>query len=150
MFLLANGVIFMGLGLMMLIDPETVINTMLTIIGSIISLLGVILLFFSYKVYQLNKTVDYEELSLIKDKAIILNLGRGGIVNEDAIAKIIDERELYFGLDVLEKEPMKKDHPLLKIKNKDNLYITPHIAWTSIEARKKLIEGVIQNIKKTL
>ena len=63
MFLLANGIIFMGLGLMMLIDPETVIKTMLTIIGSIISLLGVILLFFSYKVYQLNKTVDYEELS---------------------------------------------------------------------------------------
>jgi len=47
-------------------------------------------------------------------------------------------------------EPMKKDHPLLNIKNKDNLYITPHIAWTSIEARKKLIEGVIQNIKETL
>jgi glycerate dehydrogenase len=94
--------------------------------------------------------LDYEELSLIKDKAIILNLGRGGIINEDAIAKIIDERELYFGLDVLEKEPMKKDHPLLNIKNKDNLYITPHIAWTSIEARKKLIEGVIQNIKEML
>jgi glycerate dehydrogenase len=94
--------------------------------------------------------LDYEELSLVKDKAIILNLGRGGIINEDAIAKIIDERELYFGLDVLEKEPMKKDHPLLNIKNKDNLYITPHIAWTSIEARKKLIEGVIQNIKEML
>ncbi len=63
MFLLANGIIFIGLGLMMLFDPETVINTMLAIIGTIIGLLGVILLFFSYKVYQLNKTTDYEELS---------------------------------------------------------------------------------------
>ena len=62
-FLIANGVVFMGLGLMMLLDPETIINTMLAIIGAIIGLLGVILLFFSYKVYQLNKTADYEELS---------------------------------------------------------------------------------------
>ena len=63
MFLLANGIIFIGLGAMMIMDPETVINTMLAIIGSIIGLLGIILLFFSYKVYQLNKTSSHQELS---------------------------------------------------------------------------------------
>jgi glycerate dehydrogenase len=42
---------------------------------------------------------------------------------------------------------MRKDHPLLSIKKRDNLYITPHIAWTSVEAREKLIDSVIENIK---
>ena len=91
--------------------------------------------------------IDYKELSMLKDGAIVLNLGRGGIINEDAIAKIIDEKNLYIGLDVLTKEPLVESSPLLSIKNKDNLYITPHIAWTSIEARQKLIASVIKNIK---
>jgi len=91
--------------------------------------------------------LDYEELKLCKKNAIVLNLGRGGIINEDGIAKIIDEKDIYFGLDVLTKEPMIKNHPLLDIKNKENLYITPHIAWTSVEARDKLIASTIENIK---
>ncbi|MCF6339564.1 MAG: D-2-hydroxyacid dehydrogenase [Sulfurimonas sp.] len=95
---------------------------------------------------QTNNLLDYKELLDCKDKSIILNLGRGGIINEKAIAKIIDERKIYFGLDVLIKEPMIKNHPLLRIKNKDNLYITPHIAWTSVEARKSLIKSIINNI----
>ena len=91
--------------------------------------------------------LDYNELSKLKDGAIVLNLGRGGIINEDAVAKIIDEKNLYFGLDVLAQEPMKENHLLLSVHNKDNLYITPHIAWTSVEAREKLIATVIKNIK---
>ncbi len=93
--------------------------------------------------------LDYEELLECKDGATILNLGRGGIVNEDAIAKIIDEKNLYFGLDVLTKEPMVENHALLSISNKENLYITPHIAWTSVEARTTLIASVISNIKES-
>ena len=91
--------------------------------------------------------LDYDKISLIKDKAIVLNLGRGGIINENDIAKIIDERDIYFALDVLTKEPIEKNHPLLSIKKKENLYISPHIAWTSVEARDKLIKSVIENIK---
>ena len=94
-----------------------------------------------------NNMLDYKQLSMIKEGAIVLNLGRGGIINEDAIAKIIDEKNIYFGLDVLSVEPMIKKHPLLSVKNKENLYITPHIAWTSVEARKKLIASVVKNIK---
>jgi len=90
--------------------------------------------------------LDYKELDTCKDGATILNLGRGGIINEDAVATIIDEKNLFFGLDVLTQEPMKKDHPLLNVKNRDKLYITPHIAWTSVEARDKLIASVIENI----
>lgn len=91
--------------------------------------------------------LDYEALQRCKEGAVILNLGRGGIINEEAVAKIVDERELLFGLDVLEQEPMRIDHPFLSVKNKDQLYITPHIAWTSKEARDKLIASVIENIQ---
>jgi glycerate dehydrogenase len=78
----------------------------------------------------------------------VLNLGRGGIIDEEAIAKIVDEKEIYIGLDVFEKEPIDIDNPLLHVVHKDRLHLTPHIAWTSKEAREKLIEGVIANIKE--
>ena len=97
-----------------------------------------------------NKLLGYEQLLTCKDGATILNLGRGGIIDEEAVAKIIDEKNLFFGLDVLTKEPMKENHALLNIKNKDNLYITPHIAWTSVQARDKLIASVVENIKETI
>ena len=96
-----------------------------------------------------NNLLDYDKLSKCKDGAVVLNLGRGGIVNEDAVARIIDERNISFGLDVLTKEPMIQNHPLLSVKNSDNLYITPHIAWTSVEAREKLIASTVDNIKST-
>ncbi len=94
--------------------------------------------------------LDYEQLLTCKDGATVLNLGRGGIINEEAVAKVIDEKNIFFGLDVLTKEPMRENHPLLSVKNSQRLYITPHIAWTSVEARDKLIAGVVQNIQETL
>ncbi len=96
---------------------------------------------------QTNNLLDYEQLLTCKDGTTVLNLGRGGIINEEAVAKIIDEKNISFGLDVLTKEPMREDHPLLSVENSDNLYVTPHIAWTSVEARDKLIASVIENIK---
>ena len=96
-----------------------------------------------------NNLLDYEELSKCKEGSIILNLGRGGIVNEEAVARIIDEKNISFGLDVLAKEPMIQNHPLLSVKNLDNLYVTPHIAWTSVEARETLIASIVENIKST-
>ncbi len=85
---------------------------------------------------------------MMKDGATLLNLGRGGIVSEEALSYILDAKPIYVGLDVLEKEPMEKDHVLSKIKAQDRLYITPHIAWTSVEAREKLIASIIENIKQ--
>lgn len=96
---------------------------------------------------QTNNLLDYEQLLMCKEGAVVLNLGRGGIINEEAVARIIDEKQLSFGLDVLTKEPMRENHPLLWVKNKENLYITPHIAWASVEARDKLIALTIDNIK---
>jgi len=97
-----------------------------------------------------NNLIDKEQLQLLKDGAVLLNLGRGGIVNEVALADAIDSKNLLVGLDVTSKEPIKADNPLLKIEKKENLIITPHIAWGSIEARDRLLEGTIKNIKDFL
>ncbi len=88
-----------------------------------------------------------QALNQLKDGAMLVNSGRGGIVDEEYMAKLIDEREIYFITDVLEKEPIVANHPLLKVKNKDRLMITPHIAWASVEARRKLIELSAKNIE---
>ena len=92
--------------------------------------------------------LNYENMKTIKDGAILLNLGRGGIINEADLAKIIDEKEIYCGIDVVSVEPILESNPLLKVKNKDQLLLTPHIGWASIEARTKLISLVASNIKE--
>jgi glycerate dehydrogenase len=92
--------------------------------------------------------LNYENMKTIKDGAILLNLGRGGIINEDDLAKIIDEKEIYCGIDVVSVEPILESNPLLKVKNKDQLLLTPHIGWASIEARTKLIAMLANNIKE--
>ncbi|MBQ9875876.1 MAG: D-2-hydroxyacid dehydrogenase [Campylobacter sp.] len=91
--------------------------------------------------------IGEEELNKMKNGAILMNFGRGGIVDEKALAKAIDEKNLKVALDVLEIEPMIENHPLLSVKNKENLIITPHIAWASNEARATLVELVAKNIK---
>ena len=92
--------------------------------------------------------LNYENMKNIKDGAILLNLGRGGIINEPDLAKIIDEKEIYCGIDVVSVEPIEESNPLLKVKNKEQLLLTPHIGWASIEARAKLIELVAKNIEE--
>lgn len=95
--------------------------------------------------------ITYDKLKLMKSSAILLNLGRGGIVDESDLAKALDEGLIAAaGLDVLLKEPIDPNNPLLKIKNKERLLITPHIAWTSIEARNKLVKEIYLNIESFL
>jgi len=94
--------------------------------------------------------INETNLPLLKEKAILLNLGRGGIINETDLAYELDRREIYAGLDVLEKEPIDTDNRLMQIEHKERLLITPHIAWTSIESRKRLLHGIIENIKTHL
>ena len=91
--------------------------------------------------------INENNLPYMKDDAILLNLGRGGIINETDLAFELDRRTLYAGLDVLEQEPMTLNNRLNEVRHKERLLITPHIAWASIEARKKLLEGIVDNIK---
>lgn len=94
--------------------------------------------------------LNAKNLSKMKNGAILMNLGRGGIINESDLANFIDIKDLKVGLDVLEAEPMLKDSPLFGIEKKENLIITPHVAWASIEARTLLIEKIAHNIKDFL
>jgi len=94
--------------------------------------------------------INENNLPFLKENAILLNLGRGGIINETDLAFELDRREIYAGLDVLEKEPITTLNRLNEVKHKERLLITPHIAWTSIEARKKLLDGIVKNIQNFL
>lgn len=91
--------------------------------------------------------LTHENMKNLKDGAILLNLGRGGIINENDLAKLIDEKEIYCGIDVVSKEPIEESNPLLKVKNKARLLLTPHIGWASIEARTRLVNMVAKNIE---
>ena len=93
--------------------------------------------------------VGEKELRMMKPKAIIVNMGRGGIVVEDALAKVIDEGVIGgAGLDVYSVEPIPADHPLLHTRHPERLSLTPHVAWASIEARERLIQSIADNIAK--
>jgi glycerate dehydrogenase len=91
--------------------------------------------------------LNADNLPLLRDGAVLLNLGRGGIVNEKALAAELDRRELYAALDVTSTEPIPSYNPLLHIHHTERLALTPHIAWASIEARRKLLEGIVENIR---
>ncbi len=85
---------------------------------------------------------------MLKDGAILINVGRGGIINEKDLSEALDkEKALFCGLDVLENEPIRIDNPLNFIQNKERLIITPHIAWSSVESRNRLIKQVFDNIQ---
>ena len=90
--------------------------------------------------------LNKDNLKLIKNGAVLVNVGRGGIINEKDLAEILKEKDIFVGLDVFEKEPIQKDNPLLKFK--DKTLLTPHVAWTSKEARKKLMDGIYGNIRE--
>jgi len=92
--------------------------------------------------------IGYDQLTRMKPSAMLVNTGRGGIVNEADLARALDEECIAgAGLDVFENEPIKADNQLLSIKNTGRLVLTPHIAWASVEARTHLIEGVKENIE---
>lgn len=94
--------------------------------------------------------INEVNLPYLKEKSILLNLGRGGIINETDLAFELDRREIYAGLDVLETEPITLNNRLNEVKHKERLLITPHIAWTSKEARHKLLDGIVKNIESFL
>lgn len=91
---------------------------------------------------------DETELRKMKKSAVLLNLGRGPIINEQALAKALKENWIAAaGLDVLTVEPMSKDNPLIEIQDSTKLIVTPHIAWATVEARQRVTEEVYKNIE---
>lgn len=95
--------------------------------------------------------INEKALCKMKSSAILLNLGRGPIVNENDLCEAIDNNTIFAaGLDVLSEEPMRKDSPFLELKQKDKVFITPHIAWASIEARVRLMKIIEDRIEEWL
>lgn len=92
--------------------------------------------------------INYERISQMKPTALLLNTSRGGIVNEADLAKALDN-ELIAGaaIDVFTQEPIPASHPYLQVRKKEKLLLAPHIAWSSIEARTRLMDKVADNIR---
>ena len=92
--------------------------------------------------------INAESLEKMKDTAILVNTGRGPLVDEEAVAAALHEGSLAaYCADVMTEEPPSKDNPLW---NEPNAYLTPHIAWATYEARKRLNKQVAANIKAFL
>jgi glycerate dehydrogenase len=92
--------------------------------------------------------VNAERLSKMKSNAILINTGRGPLINEQDLANALNEgRIAAAGLDVLSVEPSVEGNPLLTARN---CFITPHIAWATLEARTRLMEIAVQNLKSYL
>ncbi len=90
------------------------------------------------------------ELQQMKPSAILINTARGGIVNEADLVTALNNGEITgAAVDVITTEPPPKDYPLIMNKP-DNLIITPHIAWATLEARTRLLHQLVSNITDTL
>lgn len=93
--------------------------------------------------------MNKEAFAKMKSSAIFLNVGRGPIVVEQDLFEALENGELAAaGLDVLCKEPIATDNPLLQIKDSRKLLITPHIAWASVEARDRLVQMVLEQVQE--
>lgn len=95
--------------------------------------------------------IGARELAMMKPSAYLVNLGRGAVVDEVALAEAVD-KGLIAGaaLDVFSTEPLPEDHPLLHTSHPENLRFTPHIAWASHESLDRLVQRMADNIRSVL
>lgn len=92
--------------------------------------------------------INDKAISMMKNRAIVINTSRGPVVDDEALANALNEGRIQAaGVDVLTTEPPKADNPLLMAKN---CYITPHIAWAGFETRKRLMRILEENLKAFL
>jgi len=95
--------------------------------------------------------ITMKEMKLMKSSAMIVNIGRGGIVNERDLASAVDEGIIAgAAIDVFEKEPFPSDHPFLLMSHPDRILLTPHVGWASVQARTRLAGMIVQNIKSIM
>jgi glycerate dehydrogenase len=89
----------------------------------------------------------YDELVRMKPSAYLINVARGGIINEPGLVRALNENQIAGAAsDVFTSEPIPTDHPYLAVKEPHRLLLTPHMGWASVEARMELLAGVRENI----
>lgn len=94
---------------------------------------------------ETQEMVNAKRIKTMKPTAIIINTGRGALINEKDLADALNNEYIYAaGLDVLSSEPPLPDNPLLSARN---CFITPHIAWATVEARSRLMNIAVNNLK---
>jgi glycerate dehydrogenase len=93
--------------------------------------------------------IGEKELAMMKPTSYIVNMGRGGIVVEEALVKAVDEGVIAgAALDVFCVEPLPSDSCFLNARHPERLRLAPHVAWASVEARERLVGMVAENIEK--
>lgn len=94
---------------------------------------------------ETNRMINDETLAEMRDGTILINTGRGALIDEDAVLRALESGHLLaYCADVMTEEPPKPDTPLLQ---HPHAYITPHIAWATVEARQRLMRICADNIK---
>lgn len=92
--------------------------------------------------------IGSDEFELLQDDAVVLNVARGGIIDEEALAAALDAGEIAgAGIDVLTEEPPASDHPLV---GRDDVVLTPHAAWNSVESMEELRRKAAGNVRAAL
>lgn len=95
--------------------------------------------------------IGKERLQLMKNSAVLINVSRGAVIDESAVAEAIREERLGgFGSDVYASEPFLEDYPFYAIRNRENVCLTPHMAWGSFESRNRCIQVMLCNIREFL
>ena len=91
--------------------------------------------------------IDAGQLALMKPDAIVVNTGRGGVVNEAALIQALQQGRLGgVALDVVEVEPLHPSNPLFELIDRDDFLLNPHIAWSSEDAMQQLMDSAVDNI----
>lgn len=92
--------------------------------------------------------IDRAALQKMKKTAVLINVARGSVVNNtDLYQALVAGEIMAAGLDVLEQEPLRPENPLSQLKDSNQIIITPHLAWGSVEARTRCVQEVIKNIE---
>lgn len=97
---------------------------------------------------QTRGMINKDRIRAMKKGAILINVARGAVADEAALAEAIESGHLGgLGVDVFEREPLCADHPYYRIMNRENVCLTPHMAWGAFEARARCVSIVAENIK---
>ena len=93
------------------------------------------------------RIINKERIAVMKNTAIVINVSRGAVVDEEALTDAVINGQIGgLGVDVYSYEPMPEDSPYQKIREYDNVILTPHMAWGAYEARVRCMEEIVKNI----